>query len=35
MALRAEAFDDVVMPPDDLGQVRDLDGMLHRTNSAT
>jgi hypothetical protein len=23
------------MPPDDLGQVRNLDGMLHRTNSAT
>jgi excisionase family DNA binding protein len=35
MALRAEAFDDVVMPPDDLGQVRNLDGMLHRTKSAT
>ena len=35
MALGAEAFDDVVMPPDDLGQVQDLDGMLHRTNSAT
>ena len=35
MALRAEAFEDVVMPPDDLGQVRALDGMLHRTNSAT
>ncbi len=35
MALRAEAFDDVVMPPDDLGQVISLYGMLHRTNSAT
>jgi excisionase family DNA binding protein len=35
MTLRAEAFDDVVMPPDDLGQVRNLDGLLHRTNSAT
>jgi excisionase family DNA binding protein len=35
MTLRAEAFDDVVMPPDDLGQIRNLDGLLHRTNSAT
>jgi excisionase family DNA binding protein len=35
MTLGPEAFDDVVMPPDDLGQVRSLDGMLHRTNSAT
>jgi len=35
MALQADAFDDVVMPPDDLGQVISLDGMLHRTSSVT
>jgi excisionase family DNA binding protein len=35
MTSGAEALDVVVMPPDDLGQVMRLDGMLHRTNSAT
>jgi excisionase family DNA binding protein len=34
-SLRAEAFDDVVMPPDDLGQVISLDRMLHGSSSAT
>ena len=34
-SLRAEDFEDVVMPPDDLGQVIDLDRMLHGTSSAT
>ena len=34
-SLRAEAFDDVVMPPDDLGQLINLDRMLHGTSSAT
>jgi excisionase family DNA binding protein len=34
-SVRVEAFDDVVMPPDDLGQVINLDRMLHRTSSAT
>jgi hypothetical protein len=34
-SLRAEVFADVVMPPEDLGQVKCLDRMLHRMNSVT